>query len=607
MLARRSSTLTRAARPRPTYLAGLNAVLGRRTLIPQPPTALVTPRPLPSLHRASSEDAQANKQYMDGLIRNLGDLRATARAGGGKEVLERWKARGQGKLGVRERVAALLDPASPFIELSPLAAHEVYPDPLPGAGLVTGIGMVAGKKVMVVANDPTVKGGSYHPLTVKKHLRAQQIALENRLPCIYLVESGGAALPYQAEVFPDHDHFGRIFYNMARMSGLGIPQISVVHGISVAGGAYMPAMSDVVIIVKNQGRIFLAGPPLVKAATGEVVDDEALGGGDMHTSVSGVADYLATSDSHAIQLAREAVRDLSPISASTTATGITKKEVRPPLHSTKELDEIVPSDPRKTYDPREIIARLVDGSEFREFKKEYGKTLITGFAEVHGHTVGIIANAGVLLSPSALKATHFIELCSQRGIPLLFLVNVSGYMVGEKAERGGIAKDGAKMVRAVARAKVEKYTVVVGGSYGAGNYGMCGRAYSPRFLWMWPNAKICVMGPDQLSTVMHTVQGKRSSANADAAGATSVAEEAERKRQVLKERIEAESSALYSTARIWDDGIIAPSDTRDLLGLGLELAHEERASRSGNGSNTRGSRGEVGADGDSGDWGVFRM
>ncbi|OCF45088.1 acetyl/propionyl CoA carboxylase [Kwoniella heveanensis CBS 569] len=612
MLARRGSTLTRAARPRPPVFISTDIVSSRRTLIHQPPTPLVTPRPLKSLHRASAEDAHANKQYMNDLIKNLDELRDTARAGGGKEVLDRWKARGQGKLSARERVVALLDPASPFIELSPLAAHEVYPDALPGAGIVTGIGMVAGKKVMVVANDPTVKGGSYHPLTVKKHLRAQQIALENKLPCIYLVESGGAALPYQAEVFPDHDHFGRIFYNMARMSGLGIPQISVVHGISVAGGAYMPAMSDVVIIVKNQGRIFLAGPPLVKAATGEVVDDEALGGGDMHTSVSGVADYLATSDSHAIQLAREAVRDLSPISVSSPSSIIAnsddKKQVRPPLYPTKELDEIVPADPRKTYDPREIIARLVDGSEFREFKKEYGKTLITGFAEIHGHTVGIIANAGVLLSPSALKATHFIELCSQRGIPLLFLVNVSGYMVGEKAERGGIAKDGAKMVRAVARAKVEKYTVVVGGSYGAGNYGMCGRAYSPRFLWMWPNAKICVMGPDQLSTVMHTVQGKRSNASADAAGATSVAEEAERKRQVLKERIDAESSALYSTARIWDDGIIAPSDTRDLLGLGLELAHEERASR-GNPSVAmgRGHRGEVGADGDSGDWGVFRM
>ncbi|WVR03991.1 hypothetical protein IAU60_000990 [Kwoniella sp. DSM 27419] len=573
-----------------------------RTLVTQPPLPLVTPRPLPSHHKSSSQDAKANKSYMQGLVDDLDGLLERAREGGGKETLERWRARGEGKLGARERIDGLLDPASPFVELSQLAAHEVYPDPLPGAGVITGIGMVAGRKVMIVANDPTVKGGSYHPLTVKKHLRAQQIALENRLPCIYLVESGGAALPYQSEVFPDHDHFGRIFYNMARMSGLGIPQISVVHGISVAGGAYMPAMSDMVIIVKNQGRIFLAGPPLVKAATGEIVDDETLGGGDMHTSVSGVADYLAISDSHALQLAREAVRDLSPMAASSSSAekGLAKTEVKPPLYPTKELDEIVPADPRRTYDPREIISRLVDGSEFREFKKEYGKTIITGFAEIHGHTVGIIANAGVLLSPSALKATHFIELCSQRGIPLLFLVNVNGYMVGEKAERGGIAKDGAKMVRAVARAKVEKFTVVVGGSYGAGNYGMCGRAYSPRFLWMWPNAKICVMGPDQLSSVMHTVQGKRASADAAAA------EKAEKKRQQLKERIEAESSALYSTARIWDDGIIKPSDTRDLLGLGLELAQEERASRQSLGGG-KGSRGEIGADGDAGDWGVFRM
>ncbi|WRT65511.1 uncharacterized protein IL334_002455 [Kwoniella shivajii] len=567
----------------------------RRTLIPQPPLPLVTPRPLPTFHKFTSEDAKANRSYMTRLLEGLDELRSRAREGGGKETLEKWKARGEGKLSARERVAALLDPASPFIELSPLAAHEVYPDPLPGAGIITGIGMVAGRKCMIVANDPTVKGGAYYPLTVKKHLRAQQIALENRLPCIYLVESGGAALPYQAEVFPDHDHFGRIFYNMARMSGLGIPQISVVHGISVAGGAYMPAMSDVVIIVKNQGRIFLAGPPLVKAATGEIVDDETLGGGEMHTSISGVADYLATSDSHALGLAREAMKDLGPVTVSSSTSSRTVKE---PLYSTKELDEIVPSDPKQAYNPREIIARLVDGSEFREFKKEYGKTIITGFAEIHGHTVGIIANAGVLLSPSALKSTHFINLCSQRGIPLIFLVNVSGYMVGEKAEKGGIAKDGAKMVRAVARAKVEKYTVVVGGSYGAGNYGMCGRAYSPRFLWMWPNSKICVMGPDQLSTVMHTVQGKRSSSTGS--------DEAERKKQELKEKIEKQSDVLFSTARIWDDGIIKPSDTRDLLGLGLELAHEERSTRKSVGMG-RGNRGEIGADGDSGDWGVFRM
>ncbi|WWC68818.1 uncharacterized protein I206_102753 [Kwoniella pini CBS 10737] len=593
--------LTRITSMRPLSRYSISPLLLRRTLIPQPPPSVVTPRPLPTLHRSSSEDAQANRSSMKNSIDKLGSLRQKAREGGGAETLKKWKARGEGKLSVRERITSLLDQSSPFIELSPLAGHEVYPDPLPGAGLVTGIGVIAGRKCMIVANDPTVKGGAYYPLTVKKHLRAQQIALENRLPCIYLVESGGAALPFQAEVFPDHDHFGRIFYNMARMSGLGIPQISVVHGISVAGGAYMPAMSDVVIIVKKQGRIFLAGPPLVKAATGEVVDEETLGGGDMHTSVSGVADYLANSDSHALALAREAVRDLGPVPIlpSVSSPPSDTRVIKAPLYPTKELDEIVPSDPKQAYDPREIIARLVDGSEFREFKKEYGRTIITGFAEIHGHTVGIIANAGVLLSPSALKSTHFINLCSQRGIPLVFLVNVSGYMVGEKAEKGGIAKDGAKMVRAVARAKVEKYTVVVGGSYGAGNYGMCGRAYSPRFLWMWPNSKICVMGPDQLSTVMHTVQGKRQNANGNE-------DLAERKRQELKEKIEKQSDVLYSTARIWDDGIIQPSDTRDLLGLGLELAHEERASRMKGGS-AGGLRGEIGSDGDAGDWGVFRM
>lgn len=443
---------------------------------------------------------------------------------------------------------------------------------------------------MIVANDPTVKGGAYYPLTVKKHLRAQQVALENRLPCVYLVESGGAALPYQSNVFPDHDHFGRIFYNMARMSGLGIPQISVTHGISVAGGAYMPAMSDVVIIVKNQGRIFLAGPPLVKAATGEIVDDETLGGGDMHTSVSGVADYLAQNDAHAIRLAREAVLDLGK---ATVPASKAPRETREPAYPAEELNSIVPADSRKSFDMKEVIARVTDGSEFREFKKEYGKTVITGFAEIHGHTVGIVANNGVLLSPSALKATHFIELCNQRGIPLVFLVNVSGYMVGQAAERGGIAKDGAKMVRAVARAKVPKFTVVVNGSYGAGNYGMCGRAYSPRFLFMWPNAKVCVMGPDQLSSVMQTVSGNRNAADA------------EKKFADLRARIEKESEALYSTARLWDDGIIQPSDTRDVLGLALEVAADEKASRPQGGNG--GSRGEIGADGDSGDWGVFRM
>ncbi|KAL7419607.1 hypothetical protein Q5752_005519 [Cryptotrichosporon argae] len=580
-------------------LSPLRPVLAsRRTLIPQPPARLVPAKPLPTALHPTSPEYGAAKERMEQLVSDMRDLRAKIRDGGGLEVLEKWKAKGSSKMGVRERIEELLDLNSPFLEISPLAAHNVYPDPLPAAGIVTGIGMVAGRKCMIVANDPTVKGGAYHPLTVKKHLRAQQIALENRLPCVYLVESGGAALPYQSEVFPDHDHFGRIFYNMARMSGLGIAQISVVHGISVAGGAYMPAMSDVVIIVKNQGRIFLAGPPLVKAATGEVVDEETLGGGEMHTSVSGVADYLAISDSHAIALARQAVSDLGKASPRPTqqATFETEGPPRPPLYPSEGLDAIIPVDARQTFDMREVIARVADGSEFREFKKEYGKTIITGFTEIHGYTVGIVANAGVLLSPSALKATHFIQLCSQRSIPLVFLVNVSGYMVGEKAERGGIAKDGAKMVRAVARAKVPKFTVVVGGSYGAGNYGMCGRAYSPRFLFMWPNAKVCVMGPDQLSSVMQSVSGKRGGSGADA----------DARFAELRSRIEKESEAIYSSARLWDDGIIEPQDTRDVLGLCLGLAHDGKASRAA----WEKGRGEIGADGDAGDagdWGVFRM
>ncbi|WVO13208.1 hypothetical protein L204_100820 [Cryptococcus depauperatus] len=529
-----------------------------------------------------SQDAKRNRDFMEGLVKEMEALRAKGREGGGKEVLA--------------SVAALLDPASPFAELSPLAGHEVYGEPLPGAGLVTGIGMVAGRKCMIVANDPTVKGGAYYPLTVGvgderrmlTEVRSRSTSGPRRwhwrIVCLASTSSSLEAprCPTSRKCFQT-----MIFYNMARMSGLGIPQISVVHGISVAGGAYMPAMSDV-----NQGRIFLAGPPLVKAATGEVVDEESLGGGEMHTMVSGVADYLATSDSHAIRLAREAMRDVSPSAISLPVSG---SVARPPLYPAEELDAIVPADPRQNYDPREIIARLVDGSEFREFKEEYGKTIITGFAEIHGYTVGIVANAGVLLSPSALKATHFINLCSQRQIPLVFLVNVNGYMVGEKAERGGIAKDGAKMVRAVARAKVEN----------AGNYGMCGRAYSPRFLFMWPNAKICVMGPDQLSSVMHTVQGKRDKAREEQEGEKEKAEK-ERKRQELKEKIEKQSTSLYSTARIWDDGIIKPSDTRDLLGLGLELAHEERATRKASIAG-HGSRGEIGADGDAGDWGVFRF
>ncbi|WVQ73739.1 hypothetical protein IAR50_003319 [Cryptococcus sp. DSM 104548] len=555
------------SRPRPIFIG---ASL-RRTLIPQPPRPVITPRPLPITFNSTSPEAQANRRWMDGLINDVEGLRTKARDGGGKEVLERWKKRGKGKLSVRERVAALLDPASPFMELSPLAAHDVYPDPLPGAGIVTGIGMVAGRKCMIIANDPTVKGGVYFPLTVKKHLRAQQIALDNQLPCIYLVESGGAALPYQADVFPDHDHFGRIFYNMARLSGMGIPQISVVHGISVAGGAYMPAMSDLVIIVKEQGHIFLAGPPLVKAATGEVVDEESLGGGEMHTSVSGVADYLAQSDSHALALAREAIHDLSPL----------------PLPLQPNLTN--PSAPRSTLPP----------TSTQSFPPTHASPTTPANSSPASPTPPNSANSNPLTAPPSFADSPTSTAIPKHKVPLVFLTNVSGYMVGEKAERGGIAKDGAKMVRAVARAEVEKFSIIVGGSFGAGNYGMCGRAYSPRFLFMWPNAKIGVMGPDQLSTVMHSVEGKRPGQTDEQRA------NADKKREELKAKIEGQSRGIYASARIWDDGIIKPSDTRDILGLGLELAHEERARR-GPGTGP-GSRGEVGADGDTGDWGIFRM
>jgi len=429
-------------------------------------------------------------------------------------------------------------------------------------------------------NDATVKGGSYYPLTVKKHLRAQEIARENGLPCVYVVESGGAALPHQANVFPDKEHFGRIFYNMAQLSALGIPQIAIVHGISVAGGAYVPAMADENIIVANQGRIFLAGPPLVKAATGEVVDEETLGGGLMHSSESGVTDHLARDDEHAIFIARGIVGDLGKAGGRSALPAAVPEA---PLYPAEELHGIVGTDIRQPFDMRDVIARIVDGSRFREFKKEYGPTIVTGFAHIHGYEVGIIANNGILFSPSALKATHFIELCSQRQIPLLFLVNVTGYMVGSKAEKGGIAKDGAKMVRAVACADVPKLTVIVGGSFGAGNYGMAGRAYSPRFLWMWPNAKVSVMGSGQLSQVMTTV-------SKDPAQHAS-----------LKSEIESQSTAYYSTARLWDDGIIKPTDTRDVLGLGLGIVNRERILRGGRfgGSTTW--------DGDNKGFGVFRM
>ncbi|KIM31092.1 hypothetical protein M408DRAFT_65453 [Serendipita vermifera MAFF 305830] len=535
--------------------------------------------PLQSRVSTASPEFIERAKSMENLTNELQKDLSMTREGGGAKAQQRM--RGKGKLLPRERLAQLLDPASPFLELSALAAHEVYPESVPGAGIITGIGRVAGRECMIVVNDATVKGGSYYPLTVKKHLRAQEIAKENNLPCIYLVESGGAALPYQAEVFPDGNHFGRIFYNMAQLSSLGIPQISVVHGISVAGGAYTSAMADENVIVQNQGRIFLAGPPLVKAATGEEVGEEELGGGDMHSSVSGVTDHLARDDAHAIAIARGIVGDLGEAAGgSNPLLPQGSNAVEEPLYSGSELGGIVGTDVRQPFDMREVIARIVDGSRFREFKQEYGTTLVTGFAKIHGHPVGIIGNNGILFSPSALKATHFIELCSQRRIPLLFLVNVTGYMVGSKAEKGGIAKDGAKMVRAVACANVPKFTVVVGGSFGAGNYGMCGRAYSPRFMWLWPNAKISVMGGSQLSQVMTTVSKDPS------------------QHATLAEKIEQQANARYGSARLWDDGIIMPQDTRDVVGLGLGLAARAK------GGSFPGARG-TGWDGSS--FGVFRM
>ncbi|KAK0461816.1 carboxyl transferase [Desarmillaria tabescens] len=516
---------------------------------------------LPSRVSSASPEFVAKAQAMDELVTDLNAKLARARLGGGDKAAERMRSKG--KRVPRDRLNLLLDPHTPFLELSPLAAHDVYPgDYVPGAGIITGIGRIKGRECMVVVNDPTVKGGAYYPLTVKKHLRAQEIARENGLPCIYLVESGGAALPHQANVFPDKDHFGRIFYNMAQMSALGIPQIASVHGISVAGGAYVPAMADENVIVQNQGRIFLAGPPLVRAATGEEVGEEELGGGRMHSGESGVTDHLARDDEHAIHLVRGVVGDLG---VGRGGERRVDAEVEEPLYPASELHGIVGTDVRQAFDMRDVIARVVDGSRFREFKKEYGPTIITGFAHIHGYQVGIIANNGILFSPSALKATHFIQICEQRGVPLVFLVNVTGYMVGSKAERGGIAKDGAKMVRAVACATVPKFTVIVGGSFGAGKLRcMAGRAYSPRFLWMWPvQRKVSVMGSAQLSQVMTSVSKDPTQHSA------------------LKTEIEEQSTALYSTARLWDDGIVAPGDTRDVLGLALGVAGERRSEGGG--------------------------
>ncbi|HET7226608.1 MAG TPA: carboxyl transferase domain-containing protein [Candidatus Eisenbacteria bacterium] len=508
---------------------------------------------------AHAAEFRANAAHHAALAAELARALTAVRAGGGLEQAERHRARG--KLMVRDRVERLLDPGTAFLELSPLAAHGLYDGEAPSAGIVTGIGRVHGRSVMVVANDATVKGGTYLPMTVKKHLRAQEIARENRLPCVYLVDSGGAFLPLQADVFPDREHFGRIFYHQARMSAEGIAQIAVVMGSCTAGGAYVPAMSDEAVIVKNQGTIFLGGPPLVKAATGEEVTAEELGGGDVHTRISGVADHLADDDAHALEIARDIVAHLGPAPAPALAL----QEPEPPAYDPAELPGLVPRDLRTTPDAREIIARLVDGSRFHEFKARYGVTLVTGFAHLHGMPVAILANQGVLFSESALKATHFIELACQRGTPLLFLQNISGFIVGRQYEHGGIAKDGAKMVHAVANAEVPKLTVIVGGSFGAGNYGMCGRAYQPRFLFTWPNARISVMGGEQAASVLAQVKQTQRTA---AGKPMSEAEEAKFKQPIL-DKYELEGSPYYSTARLWDDGLIAPADTRDVLGLAL--------------------------------------
>jgi len=506
-----------------------------------------------------------NRERMQLLVQQLGDRVTSARQGGGPKYLQRHRE--QGKLPVRERIDLLLDHESPFLELSPLAAFDMYDNEAPGAGIVTGIGRVSGREVLIVANDATVKGGTYYPMTVKKHLRAQQVALDNRLPCVYLVDSGGAFLPMQAEVFPDREHFGRIFFNQARMSAEKIPQIAVVMGSCTAGGAYVPAMSDETIIVNGTGTIFLGGPPLVKAATGEEVTAEELGGADVHTRLSGVADYYAEDDAHALKTCRTIVSTLHAREAKHLPADMTA--VEEPKYDPSELYGIVNADSRKPYDVREIIARLVDGSRFDEFKERYGNTLVTGFARLHGFLVGVVANNGVLFSESALKATHFIELCNLRGVPLIFLQNITGFIVGRQYERAGIAKDGAKMVHAVANSVVPKFTVVIGGSFGAGNYGMCGRAYDPRMLWMWPNARISVMGGEQAAGVLTTVKKDQI---ARAGGALSAAEEAAIRDPIVA-KYEQEGSPYYSTARLWDDGVIDPVDTRTMLALGLSAAY----------------------------------
>ena len=516
--------------------------------------------PLGSAVQPSSAEFRANAEWMRGLVAELREREAAARAGGGERAVERHHARG--KLLARERIERLLDPASPFLELSPLAATGMYDDEAPGAGIVSGIGRVAGREVAIIANDATVKGGSYYPITVKKHLRAQEIAEQNHLPCIYLVDSGGAFLPMQAEVFPDRDHFGRIFFNQARMSAQGIPQIAAVMGSCTAGGAYVPAMSDEAIIVDGVGTIFLGGPPLVRAATGEEISAEDLGGGIVHSQVSGVADHLAGDDAHALELVRAAVDSLG---ASPPPAPWTRAEIEEPLHDPEELYGVVPQSTRHSYDVREVIARLVDGSRLHEFKPSWGATLVCGFARLLGYPVGIVANNGILFSESALKGAHFIQLCARRKIPLVFLQNITGFMVGRRYEHEGIAKHGAKMVTAVACAAVPKFSVVLGGSFGAGNYAMCGRAYSPRLLWGWPNARVSVMGGEQAANVLLTIRLD----NLRARGEEMTADEQAEFMAPTLEKYEQEGSAWYSTARIWDDGILDPLDTRTALGVGI--------------------------------------
>jgi 3-methylcrotonyl-CoA carboxylase beta subunit len=518
--------------------------------------------PLHSSTDPKSQDFARNADAMRALVADLRDKLNEVAGGGGETSRARHTARG--KMLARERVDLLVDPGTAFLELSPLAAHGLYGGDVHSASVITGVGRISGRECVIVANDATIKGGTYYPMTVKKHLRAQDVARQNNLPCVYMVDSGGAFLPMQDEIFPDERHFGRIFYNQAQMSSLGIPQIAIVMGSCTAGGAYVPAMSDESIIVRNQGTIFLGGPPLVKAATGEVVTAEELGGADVHSRQSGVTDHYAQNDAHAIGIARRIVATLKPPGRPV----LNMREARDPLFAAEDIYGVVPVDGRKPFDVRDIIARLVDGSEFDEFKKLYGTTLVCGFAHVWGYPVGVIANNGILFSESSLKGAHFIELCCQRQIPLVFLQNITGFMVGKKYEAGGIARDGAKLVTAVATAGVPKFTVVIGGSYGAGNYGMCGRAYSPRFLWMWPNARISVMGGEQASMVLSQVRRD----GIEARGESWSAEEENEFREPIRAQYEKQGNPYYATARLWDDGVIDPADTRLVLGLGLSAA-----------------------------------